>query len=121
MRCGRERPGSCSRTHRPDELIARGPRRRRRRGDARACRSPAGLIDEFAQARPVSRKRLSALTEREREVLAAMAKGLSNAEVGASLFMSEGTVRTHVNRLLAKLQVPGPGHRRWCSRTSAGL
>ena len=64
------------------------------------------LIDEFAQARPPGdRKRLSALTEREREVLAAMAKGLSNAEVGASLFISEGTVRTHVNRLLAKLQV----------------
>ena len=34
-----------------------------------------------------------------------MARGLSNAEVGTALFICEGTVRTHVNRLLAKLQV----------------
>jgi DNA-binding NarL/FixJ family response regulator len=64
------------------------------------------LIDQFAQARPRGdAKRLAGLTEREREVLAAMARGLNNAEVGRSLFISEGTVRTHVNRMLAKLQV----------------
>jgi DNA-binding CsgD family transcriptional regulator len=34
-----------------------------------------------------------------------MARGLNNAEVGACLFISEGTVRMHVNRILAKLQV----------------
>ena len=64
------------------------------------------LIDEFARTRPPGdARRLASLTEREREVLAAMARGLSTAEVGTALFISEGTVRTHVNRLLAKLQV----------------
>jgi DNA-binding NarL/FixJ family response regulator len=64
------------------------------------------LIDQFAQTRPPGdAERLAGLTGREREVLAAMARGLNNAEVATSLFISEGTVRTHVNRLLAKLQV----------------
>jgi DNA-binding NarL/FixJ family response regulator len=64
------------------------------------------LIEEFAQHRPPpSASALDALTEREREVLRAMAGGLNNAEVGAQLFISEGTVRTHVNRILAKLQL----------------
>ena len=53
----------------------------------------------------VDRARLDPLTEREREVLVAMAKGLNNDEVARALFISEGTVRTHVNHLLAKLQV----------------
>jgi DNA-binding NarL/FixJ family response regulator len=64
------------------------------------------LIEEFAQHRPTSSPAtLDGLTEREREVLRAMARGLNNTEVGAALFISEGTVRTHVNRILAKLQV----------------
>ena len=64
------------------------------------------LIEEFAQHRPpTSAASLDGLTEREREVLRAMARGLNNTEVGAALFISEGTVRTHVNRILAKLQV----------------
>ena len=64
------------------------------------------LIAEFASRRPaVDRARLEPLTEREREVLVAMAKGLNNDEVARALFISEGTVRTHVNHLLAKLQV----------------
>ena len=64
------------------------------------------LIEEFAQHRPPPPvTRLDELTEREREVLRAMARGLNNAEVGAQLFISEGTVRTHVNRILAKLQL----------------
>jgi DNA-binding NarL/FixJ family response regulator len=43
------------------------------------------------------------LTEREREVLLAMARGLSNGEIAGSMYLSEATVKTHVGRVLAKL------------------
>lgn len=46
---------------------------------------------------------LEPLTEREREVLALVAEGLSNAEIGARLFMSPLTAKTHVSRIIAKL------------------
>ena len=48
---------------------------------------------------------LGELTPREHEVLREMANGLSNAEIGAALFMAETTVKTHVARILAKLGV----------------
>ncbi|HEV8652016.1 MAG TPA: response regulator transcription factor [Actinomycetes bacterium] len=64
------------------------------------------LITEFATrpARPPSDPaRLAALTEREREVLALVAGGLSNQEIGQRLFMSPATAKTHVSRAMAKL------------------
>jgi DNA-binding NarL/FixJ family response regulator len=48
--------------------------------------------------------RLGRLTEREREVLRLIAQGLSNAEIGETIFLSEATVKTHVGRVLAKLE-----------------
>ena len=69
------------------------------------------LLDEYAhlltaktQADPVH-EALSSLTDREYEVLAALAKGLSNAEIAASLFVTEATVKTHVGRILEKLEL----------------
>ena len=48
---------------------------------------------------------LDVLTEREREVLVLIAKGLSNVEIAGTLFLSEATVKTHVGRILAKLNL----------------
>ncbi|WP_112241251.1 response regulator [Kribbella monticola] len=59
--------------------------------------------DQRTDRRRVARERLTSLTDREREVLAAVAKGLSNADIGKQLFMSEATVKAHVSRVLVKL------------------
>lgn len=61
--------------------------------------------DEAAERRRAAAERLGTLTDREREVAEAVGSGASNAEIAASLFMSEATVKAHVSRLLTKLAV----------------
>ena len=63
------------------------------------------LIAEFARSRPTARPTpgLDLLTDREREVLVEVARGRSNAEIGAELSMSAATAKTHVGRILMKL------------------
>ncbi|RBQ21905.1 DNA-binding response regulator [Spongiactinospora rosea] len=76
-----------------DSLLAAGGRRREARGRRTAL--------------------LAELTDREREVLACVARGMSNAEIAAALFVGEATVKGHVSRVLAKTQC--------ANRTQAGL
>ncbi|MGW3287131.1 response regulator transcription factor [Streptomyces sp. NPDC001002] len=52
-----------------------------------------------------ARERISVLNDREGEVAVAVGRGLSNAEIAAQLFMSVATVKTHVSRILAKLDL----------------
>lgn len=64
------------------------------------------VITSFASASPLRTRGtdlLDALTERERDVLRLIARGLSNAEIAADLYLGETTVKTHVSNVLAKL------------------
>jgi DNA-binding NarL/FixJ family response regulator len=63
------------------------------------------VVDAFAAAVPAPKapERLDRLTDREREVLALVAEGLSNDELAARLVLSPLTAKTHVSRILAKL------------------
>ncbi|MCL6732137.1 response regulator [Streptomyces neyagawaensis] len=68
------------------------------------------LMEHAAGAAPdtrrtTARSRVAALNDREREVAVAVGRGASNAEIAAELFMSVATVKTHVSRILAKLDL----------------
>jgi DNA-binding NarL/FixJ family response regulator len=81
----------------------------------RAAADGRGLIDPTVTPRLVARfaalsprpvgPEHGRLTDREHQVLLLLARGLSNAEIAGSLWIEEGTVKTHVNRVLAKLGV----------------
>jgi DNA-binding NarL/FixJ family response regulator len=89
----------------PDELLS--AIRAVLSGDAVVAPSATRrLLDQVAGDLPAHRgedPRLAELTPREREVLVEIARGRSNAEIAAGLFMAEATVKTHVGRLFAKL------------------
>jgi DNA-binding NarL/FixJ family response regulator len=64
------------------------------------------VIKEFSRIpRPARPKELDDLSERERDVFRLVARGLSNAEIGQELFISETTVKTHVTHILQKLNL----------------
>jgi DNA-binding NarL/FixJ family response regulator len=66
------------------------------------------LVERFVSQQPavsVTPRAVAALTDREREVLVMIARGLSNTDVAAALFLSQATVKTHIGRIFAKLEV----------------
>ena len=87
-------PGAIRSVAAGDYLLGSGPTRR--------------LVESFVQHPPPGARRwelVEGLSEREVEVLTLVGQGLSNAEIAAALFISESTVKTHINRLFAKLGV----------------
>jgi DNA-binding NarL/FixJ family response regulator len=74
---------------------------------ALAPRATRRLVDQFLgvdlECVHRARRMIDALTSREREVLAKIARGMGNAEIARTLYLSEGAVKAHVSRLLTKL------------------
>ncbi|GAB2970031.1 MAG TPA: response regulator transcription factor [Actinotalea caeni] len=76
-----------------------------RRVIERYARPGAGAGRPGPDAAPAAPAALEGLTEREREVLLLLARGASNAEMAAELFLGEATIKTHVSNVLMKLGV----------------
>nr|WP_166639579.1 response regulator transcription factor [Amycolatopsis sp. SID8362] len=80
-------------------------------GDAMLSpRTTKQLIGQFVATRVSPRRalaqaKLGLLSDRERQIVTAVARGKPNAEIGAELFVSEATVKTHITRTFAKLDV----------------
>ncbi len=73
-----------------------------------ASAATRALVDQVRPAEPSSRRAeelLQSLSERERQVVTMVADGLNNREIAEQLFLAESTVKTHLNRILAKLNV----------------
>jgi DNA-binding NarL/FixJ family response regulator len=91
----------------PEQLVAAV--RMVARGDALLAPSiTRRLVERFARPQPaaaVAPRELSSLTAREREVMTLMARGLSNGELAERLHLSDATVKTHVARILSKLDL----------------
>ncbi|ACZ89988.1 response regulator [Streptosporangium roseum] len=93
----------------PEELLA--AIRNVAAGDAAVSpRITRRLLENFAHqlptgGAPASAERLQRLTPREREVLIEVARGLSNTEIAAGLHLAEATVKTHLGRILLKLEL----------------
>jgi DNA-binding NarL/FixJ family response regulator len=87
-----------------DGVVA--PEVTRRLLDAFAASPPSPSSADGSRGTTLDREtdpHLAALTDRERDVLAALGRGLSNQEISAELFISETTTKTHVSRILRKL------------------
>ncbi len=69
------------------------------------ARAAGGGGDDRADRAARARRRFDQLAEREREVAVAVGRGGSNAEIAGSLYLSVATVKTHVSRILAKLDL----------------
>jgi DNA-binding NarL/FixJ family response regulator len=99
--------------HTPPERIVDAVRRAAAGEPALSPTVARTLIDHVAAAgdrdaltrRHQARERLAELSEREREVAAAVAQGLSNSEIAERLYMSVGTVKAHISSALAKLGI----------------
>lgn len=63
------------------------------------------MMPHNPEAMRSAEERLSVLTEREREVLTAVAQGLTNGEIAQTLYLAEATVKTHIGHILAKLNL----------------
>ncbi len=80
-------------------------------GDALVSPAPMRrLVEHFVRGRPAAAPDLGRLTEREREVLGLLVRGLSNADIARTLVIGEATAKTHVSRILTKLRLRDRAH-----------